>query len=711
MISDHRMGKHIAASPLPLLPVPQATDSPSPRVRARRNRRLAITRLTNNAIISTNAMIFHSMLRSRPHQATGAPVEVFDPKIYPTPTIPYSQLAPGQRAAIDGFWRDACTLLDNCRRPTRGEDSGDVAAVDTYVTAHSHAPVPLVAARVALPDQAGTVPITNLLTSGDLDLIGTDLERIILPPDRRPRAPCARIPDRLRGEYAELVRRGLNSNLFALSDTPPLVVNGIFTIPKDSATPNGEQRLILDARPANACMKKPPWFFLPTPDVFARLVPGAAPLYSAKCDVSNFFHKLAIPESWSKWFGLPAVWSDEVGLSGPRHKVWPSCMTLPMGWSFSAFLAQRIHEAIIVRMGLGNMLITPDSHLRVDSGPRIAIYIDDVSFLGHCREEISALQLRYETTMEQHGLPTKPAKRCPPATAGVDIIGMAVDGIKHRIALSGPKMFSLIRDTVRVLRTQHCAGLDLLRLVGRWTWAALVRREALSAFHAVYAFARTHHAPARLWNSCVKELEIILGLAPLLYAKLSCQSAPFVVATDASLAGQGCTYARVDPGFTAEVHAATLTHRLKLRQVERSGSAERAGDPMATHDPDLRLLTTAFATSALPIYLQGIRRDWRTAISARWKFAQATINELEARAVKSAIVWMRSRNALVRDRRVLLLSDNAVVFSALNKGRSSSLALRVVLRSIAGHLLAGGLRVTTAWIPSAWNPADAPSRL
>ena len=79
--------------------------------------------------------------------------------------------------------------------------------------------------------------------------------------------------------------------------------------------------------------------------------------------------------------------------------------------------------------------------------------------------------------------------------------------------------------------------------------------------------------------------------------------------------------------------------------------------------------------------------------------------------MKSAVLWLRSRHALTRDRRVLLLSDSAVVFAALNKGRSSSLALRVVLRSIAGHLLAGSIRLTTAWIPSEWNPADAPSRL
>jgi hypothetical protein len=654
-------------------------------------------------------MIFHSMLR-RPQNDNEAPVEVFDSRAYHTPTIPYSQLSPGHRATIDGIWRDSCTLLDS-RRHFIKKPSVEVAAVDPYIAAHSHAPVPLVAARVALPEQAGTVPITGLLSAQDLALIGTDLEHIILPEDRRTRAPCARVPDQLRGEYAELVLRGMDASMFALSDTPPLVVNGIFTIPKDSNAPNGEQRLILDARPANACMKQPPWFFLPTPDVFARLVPRHAPLFTAKCDVSNFFHKLAIPDSWSKWFGLPAVWSDEIGLAGDRRRVWPRCLTLPMGWSFSAFLAQRIHETILARMGVGHLLITHESDLRIEGTPRIAIYIDDVSFLGHCREQLSALQRRYEAVMDEHGLPTKPTKRCPPAAEGVEVIGLAIDGYRHRVALSAHKTFSLIDDTFRLIRRTYCSGHDLLHLVGRWTWAALVRREALSAFHAVYAFGRSHGPPARLWPSCVKELKIAIGLAPLLYATLSCESAPFMVSTDASLLGQGCTYARVDRSFASEVHAAALSHRLVTRQIERSGSASRAGMPLPSRDPDTRALRTAFASSVLPVYLLGVRQEWRTAISARWRHGQASINELEARAVKSAVLWLRSRHALTRDRRVLLLSDSAVVFAALNKGRSSSLALRVVLRSIAGHLLAGSIRLTTAWIPSEWNPADAPSRL
>ena len=61
--------------------------------------------------------------------------------------------------------------------------------------------------------------------------------------------------------------------------------------------------------------------------------------------------------------------------------------------------------------------------------------------------------------------------------------------------------------------------------------------------------------------------------------------------------------------------------------------------------------------------------------------------------------------------RVFLLLDSTVAFFSLWKGRSSSPALLLILRKISALLLAGGLTLLPGWLPSALNPADAPSRL
>ncbi len=86
----------------------------------------------------------------------------------------------------------------------------------------------------------------------------------------------------------------------------------------------------------------------------------------------------------------------------------------------------------------------------------------------------------------------------------------------------------------------QCIGLDLARLVGRWTWACLACRPALAVFSAVYRFIECAGSKRFvLWRSATRELRVLMGLAPLLF---SCTSAPWfdrVVATDASSAGGG----------------------------------------------------------------------------------------------------------------------------------------------------------------------------
>ena len=60
--------------------------------------------------------------------------------------------------------------------------------------------------------------------------------------------------------------------------TQPVVVNGIFATPKS----DGLQRLIIDARRANAIFVDPPAVKLPTPDLVTKLeVPSHLELFVA----------------------------------------------------------------------------------------------------------------------------------------------------------------------------------------------------------------------------------------------------------------------------------------------------------------------------------------------------------------------------------------------------------------------------------------------
>jgi hypothetical protein len=326
-----------------------------------------------------------------------------------------------------------------------------------------HAAVPLVADKVSLPSQAGTARLLDLLPPALANLYSNPASLLRPTPLRsrvRPAAFCAS-----RSDYISLIRRLLHLGMVCLKHDV-LVVNGVFAVEKDADT----LRLIIDARPANAVFNDPPTAKLPTPDLFAQLqAPSDEPLWVAKVDLDNFYHRFLLPEWMQPFFGLPPVSTTEVGLPGDGF-LYPCCTTLPMGWSHSVFVAQAAHEHILnshTRLSPSDRIASA-SDLLLDR-PRHAVYIDDLILFGTNREEIADLQSHYVDVVSSLGLPAKPSKVVLPSCDGVECLGLEVHGRLHTVGLSVPKLQLVLRDTRLLLNLGSCTGLDLARLVGRWS--------------------------------------------------------------------------------------------------------------------------------------------------------------------------------------------------------------------------------------------------
>ena len=98
--------------------------------------------------------------------------------------------------------------------------------------------------------------------------------------------------------------------------------------------------------------------------------------------------------------------------------------------------------------------------------------------------------------------------------------------------------------------------------------------------------------------------------------------------------------------------------------------------------------------------------DWKVLGSWRWK-KPSHINVLETAA--DLKVWAHvAREG--GDKRFTFLSDSHVSRSVLVRGRSSSDSLRPLLRRAAALCVAYGLYPAGRFVPTRWNPADAPSR-
>lgn len=581
------------------------------------------------------------------------------------------------------FFDEKDEILAELRRLSTADPVTDYLRLPSTQTAK-----PIVADRVSLPDSAGSVDLLSILPP-DLATKYADPSRVLAPGPSQPGAATAGPRGRLFGsrvEWTKLVRR-LKSLGMVDFTCDPAAVCGVFCTDKAESM----LRFIIDARSANKLFAEPERVELPTPDLMAALATDPSkPLYVAKVDLDNFYHRIRIPEWMRRYFSLPPVRAGDLGLEdrfcGADVMVYPCCATLPMGWSHSVLLAQRAHEHLLsTQVGLSPTdRISRSTDLRVDR-TRHQVYVDDLALLGYDPSALRATQDRYIDVAERNGFVVKRSKVVRPSCVGVDVVGLEVDGREHTIGLSAEKLERLCQYTRGLLAAGECTGLDLAHIVGRWTWASLARRPALSAFSAVYRFIQCAGTRVfTLWPTVRRELEMVMGLAPLLYASTSAAWVDRVVATDASETGMGVVAAAAPRALVsaAEVQGSAFGGPSGVAALA-AGSAD-----------DLRRFTS--------------EASWRTIVSSQWRHEEH-INVLELRAVLTAVRWTLSLPQSV-NKRLLVLCDSQVALGAVSKGRSSSQPLLRRLRALAALVMASGLCVTVRWIPTDLNPADEPSR-
>lgn len=664
---------------MPVRPVhSQSGGSVSRRVFQRYYLRRGLTKTVNNCISSLNklAVSFSEEAQSLNYEPHLLANFHFTHMAASSPIISLAQ-----KRVLDNIILNSSRLVGRSR-PSDDSFNTDIFA---YTSNSDHSRVPLVAQQIALPVQPGAVDLLNSLP----DHIRVTYSKLdsLLASDATHAKAAAHIPRPSvfapTGEYPRILDRLKQLDMLDYT-LAPKAVNGLFGIDKG----DGTQRLILDARQANACFVPPPAVQLPTPDVFAALrTQQGVPVYAAKVDIDAFFHRFVLPDHLRPFFALPAVRAADLGLSdryGADTMVYPCVNRLPMGWSHSVFLAQSAHEHLISQL----TSLQPADQITHTSSPllhpdtvRFGIYIDDLSLFSTNADLLAHAQNEYMEAMELHGLPVKRSKVVFPSCSGVEIVGLNFDGASHTFGLAPEKLLSLLNQTWMLLEQGCCTGLQLASLVGKWTWSCLVNRPALSVFSSVYRFINVAKGRVfSLWPTVRKELRTVAGLAPLLFTSTAAAFFPEALACDASSIGLGVTSSFISQAnMNTASQAAGLLDTTVITDKERQATAV-----LASH-------------------------SWRTVVAARWQHPLRHINEGEARSVSTAVRWVASRPSSFGSR-LLLYSDSTAVAGALSKGRSSAPLLRPRVRSIAAYLLAFSFHLYTVWISSQLNPADFPSR-
>jgi len=445
--------------------------------------------------------------------------------------------------------------------------------------------------------------------------------------------------------------------------TQPKIINGVFCVPKDDK----EDRLIIDAVFANAWFVEPAKVRLPDPSHLARLIVSAdsGPLYVAKSDLSNFYHHLALPQWIRPYFCLVGVRASALGLEGD-HEVYPMLHTVPMGWSHSVNVAQAVHEHTLYSGGAldrSASLLSPASLVLSPSAPCHGAYIDDLFILGHNEETVNGQLDSCIQAYKHRGFLVKDSKVVRATANGVVVLGLFIDGHRHTVSLDVESKLQLILSTLKLLSQPTVSGVELASIVGRFTWAMLVRRPSMQVFHRVYRFIHTRKdKQSQMWPSVIRELLMACGLLPLLSASLIAPVSNRVIATDASELAGAVMSRPCDPRVDSLLSGPSIQHA----------------------------------------------QAWSLIIQHRWRW-QEHINALELRSILLALLWLVSCKQV--GQRILLLTDSSVCLGVLNKGRSSARTLRLIHNTVAALCLGAGIVVLPTHVPSELNPADSPSRL
>ena len=515
-----------------------------------------------------------------------------------------------------------------------------------------------------------------------------------------------------RGEYARLVVRQLRAGKVGLRDNVSSSAS-VFAVGKSGGALrevwNGSELSAAAALPL-----RPPHLAGVSALTDLEASPDE-PVRVYKRDAKCFFDQLKLPAALQPFFGRPVLLASDIlrhtdmGMVELRRhcgdisqlstysSLHPVCLTWPMGFSWSSYLAQSTLLHCLTVAGFGNgKLLADDCAPPKDLSLTVSLATDDVMlFARGCSVRARKAVGDIDRAIEGAGIIAHTGKNIDDAlnttVIGVDLCrGMHLTPHAKKMALVVSGLTHFVSTAVRAISPE-----ELQTILGHIAWFALLARPIFSCMHRTYEVARLPEAERHtLDDVAAAELLLVTWMLPWIDADLTRPWQDVLLASDASPAyGFGVSVADASADLLRSfAREATLpnTHA----RLARDGRYvdEEAAKPRVGRACRLPLAKAAYST----------------VVSAKAAH-QAHAGTLEAGGIQRALRWLL-RTTKRHSRRTVLLVDAQAVRGAVAKGRSSAPCLRREVTRIAALQLAGDLLLKLVYVPSEDNPADAPSR-
>ena len=615
----------------------------------------------------------------------------------------------GKRRSVEELLERLSCTVSSYEMPLETEEFGG-----------SSVAMPVVAQRIAVPTNAGTVDPVEWLPADKAEVVRR-LDELLLPPalwDEVVTA-CHRVP---KAEEAGLMKKLLECGMVSLFPEDELprdpkgkpLVAGLFCVKKNEK----EDRLILDRRPANAMMERLRWAELPSAACFTRmLLRDNQFLRASGDDLRNYYYALKLPPCSLRYNAVgrrvPQKLVKLMGADPTRHYRL-AFRVLGMGDRNACDIAQAVHQHVLQT---GGLLAEDDTLVYGSPVPEgdlwEGIYLDDL---------LIALRMTMPHTIPLNGSFQPPVpqvddvdvQHVKAAEAAYQAAGLQraehksfrfeprfrawgaeVDGVLGTVGSPlavRQQVWWLLK---RVVEQGSCTKVGLQQILGYVCFMFSFRREFYSLQHHIYKFLRTcpEKGICRLPGFVLDELRAIALHIPFAFHNMRRKIADQVLATDATPTSGG--------GVRADVSNSLAEKLLRLSEVK--GSPVRLDGDYFEHDSHSAPKEPSKFASSVSECLR-----WR--VTSSYSFHNTKhVNLQEAKALKKELVSF-ARHFGNRGKIQICFNDSQVCVGAFAKGRSSSFRLNGILRSLLPHLLFGDIQAVLLWVETKSNAADHPSR-
>ena len=506
---------------------------------------------------------------------------------------------------------------------------------------------------------------------------------------------------------------------FAVSKKPKMIDNVL----------HPRQRLVLDCRLVNGLFRPSPHTSLGSLASMSELyIPDGHKMYISGCDIKDCFYAVRVDEALSDFFGLMQdVSSHDVfsitggvcGDWGSTDMLTPSIAVLPMGFSWSFYLVQCIHEESVCRA-----LNIPRSGLVLDGYPPPSLVLDEYLAMPYCdNSHVIALNLdkcNAGSTAAQGDLRALGFSVHEEETAHTlfKTLGGIIDGEVGEVRSTSERLWLLIR-SFEYIADHPVHPHEVQRLLGHAMVVCTINRYGMCIFRHLYDFVQREGGyqwlNLRARNECLN----FVGLIPMLYASMRRPWSTTLNCTDASPDGYGICQREVNYDTVASIGRWQERWRYKHLPPEQWAPRRRAlglnvleswdtviGTNPEDHECDDIIDNSDFPE--VPLHILNPRL-WRTKKMGKWGNSREHITLKEGRALVLAVRRL-TRASKNRGKKHLFFVDNLALALAINKGRAHNFSLLRIAQQVSALAIAGGFTVRVRWVPSELNVSDGPSR-